>query len=497
VSDKTQANLRRILPPILLLAVLAVTASHQNDLLVRFGNQAVLQAQEYMRYTVQIGIWLSAAYLLNRLLQVFFWEGLIKRTLGGVPPRLLRDVSGFVVYMLAITAIIGVVFNRPVTGIWATSGVAGLVIGLALRNVILDVFIGLAVNMDHPYRINDFILLQGGLVGRVTEIDWRTTRIQTDEGNLIIIPNSRIGDMVVTNLSLPNTKSEQELFFSLDFAIPTARATRILTASAMAVVGDGVLEEPEPKATIKGLSHEGVEYKLAYWIDAAHCSPGKAKHRVMQSVLEEFHQSGITPAQPKQDVFHAPMPNRQLDTRSAEDRAELLSRIELFAGLNREQLETLAMDLTQQVFSKGTPVIKQGDPGESMFIVIEGLLHAQIDFGNGHSATRVGHVRPGEFFGEMSLLTGEPRAATVVAATDTLAYEVSKSDMDSIFLNRPQLADDMSRVVAKRRLQNDDAYAKASAPEKAQHEATLARQIAEKIHRFFGAVFEVAARSGA
>jgi CRP-like cAMP-binding protein len=109
----------------------------------------------------------------------------------------------------------------------------------------------------------------------------------------------------------------------------------------------------------------------------------------------------------------------------------------------------------------------------------------------------VGHVRPGEFFGEMSLLTGEPRTATVVAATDTLTYEISKADMDSIFLTRPQLAESMSRVVAKRRLANDDAYARASAPEKAEHEATLARQIAEKIHRFFGAVFEMGVGAGA
>ena len=88
----TKAALRRILPPVVLFAILAALATHENDLLVRFGNVAVQQAQVYFRYIVQIGIWLSAAYLLNRLLAVFFWEGLIKRALGGTPPRLLRDV---------------------------------------------------------------------------------------------------------------------------------------------------------------------------------------------------------------------------------------------------------------------------------------------------------------------------------------------------------------------------------------------------------------------
>lgn len=482
--------IRRILPAVVLFALVAFAAAHQDDLLRRFSSAAISQAQQDFHYALQIGIWFSAAYLINRLIQVFFWEGLVKGTLGFAPPRLLRDVAGFAVYVVALTGVIGFVFGKPVTGIWATSGVAGLVIGLALRNVILDVFIGLAVNVDQPYRIGDFIMIQPNLVGRVLDINWRTTRLETNEGNTIVVPNSRIGDMVVTNFSRPSTSAEFELIFNLDFTLRPERVLRILSAGVMAVVGGGILEEPEPKARIKGMSHEGVEYKVKYWIDCAQVGPGKARHRVLESVLEQFHQAGVTPAQPKQDLYYAPMPKRQLDTRSLGDRKELLSRIGLLSSLEDDELEMLALDVHQLHFAAGEAVINQGEAGDSMFILIEGLAHVLIDLQGTGQSTRVGHVRSGEYFGEMSLLTGDARAATIVAATDTLIYQVTKADMDAVFLKRPQLAEVMSRVVAKRRLANDAAYLRATAPEQDRHEATLAAQIMAKIRVFFGAVFE-------
>ncbi|MBV9120290.1 MAG: mechanosensitive ion channel family protein [Chloroflexi bacterium] len=487
---RAQVALRRILPPLLVFGVLAVMASHQDDLLRRFSNQALSELQTYFREGVEVGIWLSAAYLLNRLLAVFLWDGLVRRTLGFAPPRLLRDVSGLAVYMLAITGIIGVVFQRSVAGIWATSGVLGLVLGLALRNVILDVFIGLAVNVDRPYHIGDFIMLQSGQVGRVMDINWRTTRLQTNENNTIIIPNSRIGDMVVTNFSKPGTSAEFELTFSLDYEVPSSRALRILTAGAMAVVGGGILSDPEPKARIKAISHSGVEYKVKYWIDCAQVGPGKARHLVLESILNQFHQAGIAPAQPKQDLFYAPMPARQLDSKTFEDRVELLSRIELLGTLAKDELEILADNLSLQSIARGTQLIEQGQPGESMFILIEGLLDVLIDFGGTGQTTRVGHIGAGEFLGEMSLLTGEPRTATILAATDALAYEIKKVDMDTIFKARPEVIEDIGRIVAKRRVANDAAYARATEGEKQEHEATLARQIVDKIYLFFGSVFD-------
>lgn len=483
--------LRRILPPASLFILLAVMAAYQDDLLRRFGAAAVSQVKIDLSYALQVSIWLSAAYLVNRLVQVFIWDDLVQRALGVRPPRLLRDVSTAVVFLIALSGMLNFVFGRSVTGIWATSGVAGLVLGFALRNIILDVFIGLAVNLEQPFRIGEFISVGPNLFGKVVEVNWRTTRLETDENNTVIVPNSSIGSMTITNYSRPDSKAEFDVVLKFDFSVNPERVLRVLTAGAMSVVGDGILEHPDPpKVRIRGVSADGIEYKVKYWIDCAKGGPGKQRHRILQGILDQLHQAGITPANGKTDVYYAPMPQRELDTRSLSDRMQLLSRVSLFSTLEESELEVLALDLVQKRVPTRSAVIKQGDPGESMFVVIEGLLQANIAFTPDADPTRVGQIRAGEFFGEMSLLTGEPRSATVVAATDVLLYELTKSNMDSIFMQRPELAEDISLLVARRRLANDAAYARATASEQATQETSLAREILAKIRSFFSGVFE-------
>jgi len=466
-------------------------AAYQDNLLRTLGAEALSQVQVDFSYAIQVGIWLSAAYLVNRLIQVFVWDHLVQRALGFRPPRLLRDVTAAIVYLIALSGILNFVFGRSVTGIWATSGVAGLVLGLALRNIILDVFIGLAVNIEQPFRIGEFIAVGPNLFGKVVEVNWRTTRLETGENNTVIVPNSNIGSMTITNYSRPDSRAEFEVILKFDFSVNPDRVLRVLTAGAMSVVGDGILEDPDPpKVRIRSVSAEGVEYKVKYWIDCSKGGPGKQRHRILQGILNQLHQAGIQPANAKTDLYYAPMPQRDLDTRSLTDRMQLLSRVSLFSMLEESELEVLAMDLAQRSFPARSTVITQGEPGESMFVVIEGLLQVDIAFNGSSEATRVGQIRAGEFFGEMSLLTGEPRTASVVAATDTLVYELTKANMDAIFEIRPELAENISHIVAKRRLANDAAYARATAVEQAAQETSLAREILNKIRGFFSGVFE-------
>lgn len=478
---------RRIWLPVAIFILVAIAAANQNDLLRRFGNQALEQTQQVISYLLQVSIWLSAAYLVTRLMQVFIWEGLVSRALGVPVPRLLRDVAACLIYAIAISGIIAFVFRQSVTGIWATSGVVSIVIGLALRNIILDIFVGLAINFDRPFTIGDFIMLhQGNVVGRVRDINWRTTRLETEENNTVIVPNSRMGDMMLTNFSRPDTKSEFSMQFSLDFAVPSDRALRVLTAAVLSIAGkDGILSDPAPKARIKGTSTTGVEYKVSYWIDASQVGPGSARHKVVKSVLDQLRLSGLSLAHGQQDLFYAPMPNRLLDGSSTNDRVELLKRIELFALLDGMEIESLAVSMKQTLYPAGSTLLKQGDEGESMFIVMEGLLYVLIDFETGQEPTRVGQIHAGEFLGEMSLLTGEPRTATINAATDTLVYEITKEAIAALFERRPELIATMSKVIAKRKLANTEAYARATTTEREEQHDTLARQIMNRIRNFF------------
>jgi small-conductance mechanosensitive channel/CRP-like cAMP-binding protein len=481
---------RNIGLPLLVFAALAAAAFNQDDLLRQFGMNALSQVAHFLNYGLQVGIWMSGAYLLVRMIRVFIWDGILQDRLGFPVPRLIRDVVAFVVYALAVTSMLSTVFQM--SGIWATTGALGLVVGLALRNVILDVFMGLAGQLDRPYRIGDFIMLQTGAVGRVADVRWRTTRLETNEGNTVIIPNSRIGDMVVTNFSVPNTLAEFELTFSLDFTVPSERALRVLTAGAMAVAGTGgILGDPEPpKARIKGVSNTGIEYKVKYWIDCAKVGPGKARHIVLESVLGQLHHSGLELGYTRQDVYYAPMPQRQLDAGSAADRVRLLARTDLFKELSADELEELAAGMQARLMPPRGTLITQADAGDSMFIVFEGMLNVFVDADDEGlpDHLRVGTVTAGGFLGEMSLLTGEPRSATVTAATEALVFEITKPQMGDLLSRRPELIESLSHVAADRHLRTTEAFAKASKVDQEVQKETLASQIMAKVRAFFWGV---------
>lgn len=479
--------LKRVWLPLVSFVMLAAIGSRQEELFREAGLTAVAQAQFAASYVVQIGVWLSAAYLLNRIIEVALWDGLVQRKLGVPVPRLIRDLVAAAIFTLAITSIVSVVFHKPVGGIWTAMGAFSVVVGLALRSVILDLFVGLAINLERPFKLGDFVLLhQGNLMGRVVEIHWRTTRIETDEGNTLIVPNNRIGDMTLTNLSAPTPKMEFSLTFSLDYAVPTDRALRVLSAGALAVAGTGGVQvDPEPKARIKGVSALGVDYSVTYWMDCSKGSPGKAKHLVLKSTLDQLNHAGLSLAYNKQDVFHAPMPQRQLDTADETDRVRLLSRVELFANLPQDELTFLAREMHQRTFRQGATLVKQNDPGESMFVLMEGLTHVSITFPGETAPTRVGQIQAGGFFGEMSLLTGEPRTASVTAATEVVVYEITHTPMEELFSRREPLVAAISNIVAERRLRNDEAFRNASVHEQAEQKGNLAQQIMHKIRLFF------------
>lgn len=479
-----------------MLAALFITASlYQQQLVIRLGIATLTQVRFVFPYALGIGIWMSLAYLLNRVLGVAFWEPLNRR----VPiPRLLRDVAALAVYALAITGVVGVVFERPIAPFWAASGVGALVIGLALRNVILDIFIGLAINFDRAFEIGDCITVAGGPTGRVVELNWRTTRLLSSDGNLVVIPNGRLGDMIITNLSRPEPVSEQELSVFLDFDVPAERALRVLGAAVHGAIGRaGILEIPSPAVRIRGIAAQGVEYRIKYYQDASQAgapdkpvdelkAPSRGQHEVWRAVLDQLNRAGFQPATPKQDVFHAARPQRQLDSHSVQDRVALLARVELFESLTVEERAELSGRMRERLFKAGDSVIQLGDLGDSMFVLCEGLLEVRIALRDGQPQSRVARLQAGMFFGEMSALTGEPRSALVVAVTDALVFEISKDDIAALLHRRPELAETIAHAMANRRLRNTQAAAEADQAALATAKTSLAAQLLGRMLAFFG-----------
>ncbi len=440
---------------------------------------------------IEIGFWGSSAWLLDRIVTIIFWERIFHRAFNSPPPRLLTQLTRALILILTITAIVGIVFQQSVTGIWATSGLLGLGVALAMRHVVMDTISGIALHMERPFKQGDWIRFfqrRVEYIGRVEEINWRSTRLWTTSRNIVIIPNSVMTGLVLTNFSLPTHYSRFELIFTLDFSVPTDRAIRVLRAGVFESIGEeGPLADPPPKVRVTGTNHNGVDYFVRYFLDPRRVSPNKARHAVTSCVAKHVQNAGMTLSYPKQDLYLAHMPWRQKEWDFPKDRTWLLSRISLFESLEPKDLAFIADNLILHRYHTGNTIFEQGEAGSaSMFILSEGLLEVTIQRQDEEGGmVRVAQIAPGAFFGEMSLLTGEPRSATITCVTDAVVCEITKGSMEMLFRQNPQVPEILSRVIAKRQAQNSHAFQTQPPRDQARTLERDTHGFLAKIKRFF------------
>jgi small-conductance mechanosensitive channel/CRP-like cAMP-binding protein len=476
---------RQLIIALTLLGLAVSSLYVAESMSVSFAESAQLWAE---RVALSM-IWLSTAHLVNVLVGGLFWDGLIARTLNRKPPRLIVQLTNLLVLLLALSGIVGIVFEQPITGLWATSGAVGLVVGLALRNLILDTFSGLAIHLEEPFKVGDWILVHtrfGKMAGRVEETNWRSTRLHAADSNIVVIPNSLITSAVVTNCSRPDTYSEFEHPLVLDFRVPVDRALRLIGSALRQTVEEhGVLAEPAPKVRVSNTSAEGIQYTISYYLRPTDRSLGAARDMLLRNVLSHLANAGVSLSYPRRDIFVAKMPWRQRDWHHSKDVVRQLARLSLFESLSPQELEQLANHVEVYSLGGGQIVVAQDDAGDSMFILAEGLLTVSVRQPDG-SQLRVGDIAPGDFFGERSLLTGEPRSATVITAAECILAEINKAAIAELLHNNQGLVDAFSRALLERELHNGDALALS---EQRQLQATVDAESGRFVRRlktFFG-----------
>ncbi|MCB1192106.1 MAG: mechanosensitive ion channel family protein [Leptospiraceae bacterium] len=475
---------KRLAKPILLVVVTIwleiVLANYPTHDL----NSFFLNTYDYLITFIRICLIFACAHLSTILLNMFLWEK-VSSTSGNVQvPKLLTDGSKTVIYFVAILFVISFAFEKPISGFITASGAVGIVIGFALRGIIADIFSGLVLNLDKTFQMNDWIMINArGLetvVGCIVEINWRSTRLRTTDNTLVVLPNSLIAQNIVKNLSQPDERARFDLIFTLDFGVPYERAIRVLDAAVKSA--EGILQEPPPKTRANNISHIGVEYIIRYWLLPSKTSPLKGRNAVVQSVLHHLHQAGLSLAYYKQDIFYAHMPTRDLDRNV--DSHYLLARIDLFKGLTKEEIDFLAKNIQEIFFKKGEAIVKKGDNGLTMYILVEGLLHVYLP-NEENEEIKVGEIIPGNFFGEMSLLTGEARTASIYSTVDSVLFEVKKETMNYLISKRPALMEYLSQTIAKRQTLNKQVNTQMSFEEISISTDELTKSLLSKMKGFF------------
>lgn len=179
-------------------------------------------------------------------------------------PRLLKELVAAVFFIAALIATIMLFLGQSMSGALASSGLVLAVLGFAIRNVVADAFSGIALGLDAPYRIGDWVDIDGDIKGRITEIGWRTTRLQTRDSTYMILPNSQIARQRLTNYSAPRRNYRAKLQILLPHELPVEEARKLLAEAAAR--SELLLKDPKPDARAVAYERHGIRYTVRYWV---------------------------------------------------------------------------------------------------------------------------------------------------------------------------------------------------------------------------------------
>ena len=399
-------------------------------------------------------------------------------------PKILDDfvmalvLVGYVIYRLNA---IGV----NLAGLITTSAVITGALAFSAQSTLGNLWGGISLQVEKTCRIGDWVRIDN-LIGQVVSIRWRYTAIATNQNETIIIPNSMVMNNRITLLARRGEEAQhwvRYVPFDLEFDHSPARVTSVLEKAFLDAEIPNVGRDPAPRIGCTGFRESGMEYAVEYRI----IDPSRfwqTDSTIRAHVFAAIARAGLG----------IPFPRRVVEMRADQrpERAQheharrlaVLASSDLFGPLTEDERASLAPALDPYLYAGGDVVFRTGETADSLYLLAEGALRVvSEDKGHRHELARL--VAPA-YFGEMGLLLGQPRAATVLVDGEALCYRLNKQGFDAILQARPELADTLARMLAQRQAENDATFRALDAEAQARHAGTRATDLVRRIRYFFG-----------
>ncbi len=369
---------------------------------------------------------------------------------GGVPPKIFLDIVQGLIFGAALLLVLHVAGVDPgslVTG----SAVLTIILGLSLRDTLGNLFAGLAIQAQRPFEVGDWIQFDQHAhhIGQVIEINWRATTVVTLDAVEIIVPNAKLGDGYIVNFSRPRKYSRRSVYVNAPYEFPPQRVHRIILD---VVAGSwGVADDPPPSVVTQDFEDSGVRYWVRFFT-YEFGQRDRVDGGVRDRIWYAFRRHGIPIPFPVRTVeLHQASAEAEAHEEAAqvEEQKQALRCVDFLAGLGDKALDRLARLVRPRLYAANEVIIRQGDHGDELFILQDGEVAVTLET-PGEPPHEVARLGPRSFFGEMSLLTGEPRSATVRAAKECHLLAVGKSAFAQVLEASPELAELVSQTIAGR-----------------------------------------------
>jgi CRP-like cAMP-binding protein len=405
------------------------------------------------------------------------------------PPRIAEDIFVIIAYVAW-----GLVRLRyaglDLSGIVATSAMITAVVAFSMQDTLGNILGGLALQLDNSIQIGDWIKVDD-IAGRVVDIRWRSTLVETRNWETVVFPNSQLMKnkfLVLGRRSDQPVQWRRWVWFNVGLDTAPSKVISVVEESIQQTDIANVAKTPLPNCVLMDMDNKGyARYALRYWLtDLMIDDPTDAAIR--WHIMTALQRAGIKLALEERSI-HITKENEKheevLHQREVQLRMKTLRRVELLAQMTDNELRVLAERLRYAPFAKGNIIARQGAVSHWLYIIING--EADVFLETPESGRRVIRtLGKGDFFGEMGVMTGAPRAASVVARTDVECYRLDKDAFEEILRGRPAIAEEVSNILATRRAELDSALQQID-------EAGLQNELAQRrgellatIRRFFG-----------
>ena len=435
----------------------------------------------WLSRTTEPGVWSSyyqawlifwIIHLIVRLVEGLFVEIFVQMGKECPLTRLSRGLLRLAVMLGVAFILIKYQIGSNISVLLTSTAIVTGVIGFAMQGVLGNLLAGMSLHASRSISVGDWIDVDGE-IGKVILVNWRETRLRTLGGHIVIVPNGRLADHTIRNFSSPTSLRRHEVAVAASYGDKPGDVIEALLEAAQCV--PMVEKHPAPDAYVTGFKDFCIEYVLRFW-SRQYEQYVMIEGNVMRMIWYKFNRRGIEIPFPMSgrllgnflEAVHAQKFEKPLaseiestvdDLLCSDFGRKLLADPEGICMLSREELRAVARDVKRTYFTRGETLMRQNDDGESFYVLVRGKLQGGIA-----DSSTAGNVefelQSGALFGEMSLLTGLPRSATITAITDCELLEFDRGAFTSLLSVREEIPKVLSDLAAARAAENAVAFEK-------------------------------------
>lgn len=403
-------------------------------------------------------------------------------------PSILQDVIVFVIYLIWIMMQLHFA-GLDLKGVVTTSAILTAIIAFTMKDTLGNLLDGVALQWDHSLKCGDWIRVND-IEGKVVDIRWRAIFVETRDWETVVIPNTI---MMTSYFKVLGERTDEPvqwrrwIKFNIDYKVPPATVIKIAEEAVQTADIPNLTRTPSPNCLFMNYETSYGYYALRYWLtDLAADAPTDSLVRT--HLFSALERAGISPALSKQQLYLTKENEKQEShqhEKEIEQRISILKKLNLFSSFNKSELHHIANELIYTPFSRAETITKHGDIDHWLYIIISGTAGVYLKNQDGLTEQAF-TLQHGDIFGEMGLMTGEPRTATVIAEDEMSCYRLNKHGFYQVIHTRPEIIEEISHVLIKHKNALDQTQEKLDAESEQLKHQKHHSELVNRIRSFIG-----------